>query len=158
MKQICGYVASCGCRCRFEPGHAGPHEVPAPPPLEEFARRGARATDTLIGEAGASQARRLVSAVNVARAERQALATTSIETVAHLLGILAGFSRWSPLLIEHLQLVATGETTNPIGLKLSPSEVIDFLRDLEPVMKAAIRLHDLHATREAAPVENTEKR
>lgn len=82
-------------------------------------------------------------------------ATTSMENVAHLIGVLAGMDRRLPLLVEHLENVKGGTSgfANPIGLPLSVGEVLDFLRALEPVMKAAIRLHDLALTREAAPEE-----
>lgn len=80
-------------------------------------------------------------------------ATATMEQIAHVIGILAGIDAAGsvPRLIDYLAKVEAGLEQSPIGLHLSPAEVLGFLRQLAPVTKAAIRLHELAMTRVCPP-------
>lgn len=80
-------------------------------------------------------------------------AVKDMEEIAHLVGLLAGLQASGRVerLGLYLAQVEAGAARTPIGLNLTAAEVLPFLQQLEPVMKVAVRLHDLAMTREQHP-------
>jgi hypothetical protein len=80
-------------------------------------------------------------------------AVKDMEEIAHWIGLLAGLQSSGRVerLAAYLVQVGPGAARTPIGLHLTPPEVLEFLKQLGPAMKAAIHLHDLALARPEHP-------